>query len=696
MASELQTAPAFILGLGPNGYGHARSLARAGVPALGFYYSRRHFGRSSRLLHAYPVARSLSAEGLASVLIETAARFRGRPVLFAASDEFAFLVAQARVHLAERFAFHWNFAETVLKLFDKGEMIRFCQQAGILCPKTHVTSTAEDIRLAAQAFSFPCVIKPLRSFRTAFPSGRKNYVATSAHDLLLFYELYPDLVGTTLWQEVIDGPDEEIYQCNVLVAESGAVSQICGVRKLRQYPSGFGNMCFGRTEINGIVVSESLRLVRLLGYRGLASIEFKRRASDNRYYFIEMNARLPRYCGLLADAGVNLPHLGYLDLTAADRRSDPSLQQHDNVYWLAVGEDFLSVRQSREPRQGTLVRWIRSIRPARSFAWWDRRDPRPFVHSILKGRASVKTHGAPTPSPSRPGEPADPEHRRFFESQFASPYEIDLGAETFLIYDITPTRWQSAVPILFCPGWMENPQNHKETIYALYREGRRTIFPDSPHGIEAKRRGSFHMAELRKAAVLTATLRLRGVTEVDAIAHSEGAINLAIAATAEGAPLFRNIVLHSPAGLCGAGNILDGAWRACQEARQERRRQARRPTERQLLRDPRRRRMYFGTTLAQTLAEARAIAQADIRDMLVYLRRRGTGIAIIHGADDRLFRMEKMQKNVDLEMVDGFYSVEGGHQQILVEPSRHARFASNALLALERKRDQYHAVCITR
>src|SRR5712692_7096467 len=73
LVSVPQTAPAFILGLGSNGYGHARSLARAGVPALGFYYSCRHFGRSSRLLHAYPVARSLSAEGLASVLIETAA-----------------------------------------------------------------------------------------------------------------------------------------------------------------------------------------------------------------------------------------------------------------------------------------------------------------------------------------------------------------------------------------------------------------------------------------------------------------------------------------------------------------------------------------------------------------------------------------------------------------------------------------------
>ncbi len=696
MASELQTAPAFILGLGPNGYGHARSLARAGVPALGFYYSRRHFGRSSRLLHAYPVARSLSAEGLASILIETAARFRGRPVLFAASDEFAFLVAQAREHLAERFAFHWNFAETVLKLFDKAEMIRFCQQAGILCPKTHVTSTAEDTRLAAQAFSFPCVVKPLRSFRTAFPSGRKNYVAASAQDLLQFYDQYPDLVGATLWQEVIDGPDEEIYQCNVLVAESGAVRQICGVRKLRQYPRGFGNMCFGRTETNGIVVLESLRLLRFLRYRGFASIEFKRRASDNRYYFIEMNARLPRYCGLLADAGVNLPHLGYLDLTPAARRCDPGVQQHDNVYWLTAGEDFLSVRESRGLRPRAWLRWIRSVSQARSFAWWDQRDPLPFLHSILKGRASAKVHRSPKPSGSRPAERAHSERRRFFESQYESPDEVDLGAETFLIYDIIPSRLKSAVPILFCPGWMENPQNHKETIYALYLEGRRMIFPDSPHGIEPEHRGSFRIAELRKAAVLTSTLRLRGISEVDAIAHSEGAINLAIAATADGAPRFRNIVLHSPAGLCGAGNILEGAWRAWQEARQERRRQALQATERQLFRDPRRRRMYFCTTLAQTLAEARAIAEADIRDMLVYLRRRGTGIAIIHGADDRLFRMEEMQKHVDAGMVDGFYSVEGGHRQILLEPTRHARLASNALLALERKRDQYHAVCMTR
>ena len=102
-------------------------------------------------------------------------------------------------------------------------------------------------------------------------------------------------------------------------------------------------------------------------------------------------------------------------------------------------------------------------------------------------------------------------------------------------------------------------------------------------------------------------------------------------------------------------------------------------------------RMYLWKTIAQTFAEARAIAQADIRDMLVDLRRRGTRIAVIHGADDRLFRIEKIQAHVDTGMVDGFYCVAGGHQQILLEPTNHARLANNALLALGRKRDHFNA-----
>src|SRR5205085_9552653 len=182
LASKDQTAPAFVLGLGPNGYGQVRSLARAGITTLGFYYSSEHLGRASRFVQALPVERAISAEALAALLIETAKGFRERPVLFPASDEFAFLVSQGRERLAESFAFHWNSPEIIPKLFDKAEMIRFCQAAGILCPHTYVATNPEEIPRAAEAFTFPCLVKPLRSFRTAFPQDQKNYVAASPSD----------------------------------------------------------------------------------------------------------------------------------------------------------------------------------------------------------------------------------------------------------------------------------------------------------------------------------------------------------------------------------------------------------------------------------------------------------------------------------------------------------------------------------
>ena len=56
--------------------------------------------------------------------------------------------------------------------------------------------------------------------------------------------------------------------------------------ELRQFPPGYGNMCFGRARVTETVASKS-GLLRLL-IRGFASIEFQRR-QGNQCCFIEMN-----------------------------------------------------------------------------------------------------------------------------------------------------------------------------------------------------------------------------------------------------------------------------------------------------------------------------------------------------------------------------------------------------------------------
>src|SRR5262249_38765000 len=151
-------------------------------------------------------------------------------------------------------------------------------------------------------------------------------------------------------------------------------------------------------------------------------------------------------------------------------------------------------------------------------------DPGPFMRSVAR-QPQIAQAVIPTEVSTRTLDP----FRRAFERQYDNPQRVDIGADTFFIYDIVPPRPKSAVPILFCPGWMENPLNHKETIYALFRQGRRIVFPDAPHGIETCPRTNVPLTQLRHAAALIATLRRQSVHEADAIAHSAGAISLAVA-----------------------------------------------------------------------------------------------------------------------------------------------------------------------
>src|SRR3989344_5196207 len=79
------------------------------------------------------------------------------------------------------------------------------------------------------------------------------------------------------------------------------------------------------------------------------------------------------------------------------------------------------------------------------------------------------------------------EFRANFDRQYDNPQSITVEGEKFLIYDIAPEEQKSETPVMFCPGWIEDPVNHKESTYVLYEEGRRVVFPDAPHGISEKR-----------------------------------------------------------------------------------------------------------------------------------------------------------------------------------------------------------------
>jgi predicted ATP-grasp superfamily ATP-dependent carboligase len=380
MRSAAQAPAAFVLGLNENGYGVVRSLGRAGIRVLAFHSEADEYGRLSRLCEAHRLPPRADDAALVRALVARRAHFAAAPVLFPTSDRAALLLARQAIELAPHFRFHWVGAQALEAIVDKAAMSVACARAGVPAPRTRVTRAHDDPLALAHELDFPCLIKP-RRFNAPFPPRLKNFLARTRADLTAFLRAHPQTLGATVCQEVIEGGDDHVFQCTALIGAGGAPRATFCARKLHQYRPGFGVMCFGRSEYNEAVVAQALQLLHFLGYRGLASLEFKYRARDGRYYFIEMNPRLPWYSALFAAAGMNLPQLAWLDLTGGI--GTPPARQRDGVHWLSAKLDVGWFVATRGARREGLLGWLRSIARARACAWFDARDPLPWMRATL-------------------------------------------------------------------------------------------------------------------------------------------------------------------------------------------------------------------------------------------------------------------------------------------------------------------------
>jgi D-aspartate ligase len=398
MPSPRHSTPVFVEGLDVSAYGIARSLGRHGIPVYALNDHLRDplkYSRYVRECFVYPddpsQPRAYAGDSVANedvlcrLMLEWGARFPSKPVLFATSDWFARFLSNQQQKLTEKFLFHWVPPGLFATIVDKGTMVRFCETAGVKVPRTHITSAEDDMALIARDFIYPCLIKPVHRYTASFPvESAKVLIAATPAQAQAFFQKFPQMKGATLLQELIEGGDDQVFQYTALVNSEAEVSAYATVRKLCQYPAGFGSMCYGQTEKNEALAEQGLKLIQALGYRGLGSLEFKYRHKHGGYYFIEMNTRLPWYNGIFADAGVNLPYLAYLDLTGTTM---PHPEQVDGARWLGYHNYASWYCDAGRERQLSRTKFISSVARARSYAWWNPADPKPFVASgILAAR----------------------------------------------------------------------------------------------------------------------------------------------------------------------------------------------------------------------------------------------------------------------------------------------------------------------
>jgi D-aspartate ligase len=369
-----------VIGLEVNGYGMIRSLAKAGIAPAGLARDATEYAAKSRFLREVAFFGTGSGgDRMVDELRGLHRRSGRRLVLFPTADELVVDLTERRQALDEFCLYHWNPAEVLRVGTDKTAMGVWCESLGIRAPRTEQPATLEEVEALAARVSWPVIVKPRSGGDTPFPPGEKNAIVGNAGELISLYRGQPALLGRTLCQEIVTGPDSDIYQVTALMRSGGREPVVSCVRKRRQYPRQRGTTSFGLTEWNPQLIDPALRVLGALEWRGIGSIEFKLGPGGSPY-FIELNPRLPWYNHLFAASGVNLPARMYRDLVDAETSGGEVPKQRDGVTWGHLANDLASHRATRPPPgAGAWIRWAAEHATARSSAWRCLSDPMPAL-----------------------------------------------------------------------------------------------------------------------------------------------------------------------------------------------------------------------------------------------------------------------------------------------------------------------------
>lgn len=367
---------AVVVGGYVNALALVRSLAARGIEVAVVRTRPFDLAQHSRHVSGHDVVARLEQEPerLVELLERRAHDWTGRAV-FPTSDEA--MAALATHH--ERLSSHYRLVvprrDVVGVLLNKQRMLDAAVAIGADVPVCHGDATAAT---AAQDLRYPVVVKPLAAPQFASRFGTKLFVASSRSELSDHVRRMAaaGIPGHVL--DLIPGADSEIFAHCTYIDAAGEPSDGVTVRKLRQSPPGFGVARIADVVPTPPGLHEaSVAILRRIGLRGMASVEFKRDARDGRMRFIEVNGRSVVYGGLLRRAGLDHGALAWADYVLGQpARSCPN---NWPGVWFNLHADLLHAIFSRQDRIGVSQFTAPYRARPRIEALWSASDPLPFL-----------------------------------------------------------------------------------------------------------------------------------------------------------------------------------------------------------------------------------------------------------------------------------------------------------------------------
>ncbi len=376
-----KNVPAVILGLGVNGLGIVRSLALMDIPIYGFYNNKKEIGRFSKYvsaIKAYDV--KTAPKQLLKQLTDFGEKINKKSFLIPESDVYLSFISENREVLSKYFLFNIADKDLITMIIDKSGNMELALRHNVLIPRTMYLDGSDDIDVILAEFKFPVIIKPLNTFSTTFPGNKKNIIIEDRDSLVRLFKNNNSLFGNCIIQEIIIGHDGNIVICSVYFSRDSEPLGVYTGRKIRQYLPDYGVTSYGVSEYIPEVEQISIRFLKSIGYKGLATLEFARDIKSGEYYFLELNGRSYYHNMLFTDCNMNLSYIAYCDTVGIDLH-EKFKRQREGLIWIDFSRDIASFWRKRKEHKIKFMEWLYSVTRARSFAVFNKSDILPFLYS---------------------------------------------------------------------------------------------------------------------------------------------------------------------------------------------------------------------------------------------------------------------------------------------------------------------------
>lgn len=385
----MQSNPVVVLGLSPGGLYLVRALSDAGVQVYGVTCTRES-GRYSKYLRAAQVWMPKDESQLYDYIAGLNKSCAATPVLFPASDRFMEWISLhfERLKTLARFSDSYH-PDRVQQLLDKDRFYQGCEESGVPFPQR--IGLSDSISAAGRQYlQFPVLVKPGRLHEVSdIMKSRKVYTCANAAELRRLADRLPVDRGGWLVQEIVLGPDHDIFCLGgVHLGDGKIVSPISG-RKLRQFPAGYGTAAALHIETPPEELWQYTRtLLTHLKVDGLFEIEFKRDAKDGVWKVFEINARTALWFGAARAAGLPLAESAYsarIDAEGFKGEKPPEEAQKrgcTNVIWRTGLKNAVAVL-SQLVQPGRSRYKLTGSRSSSAWAFWEPADPLPMIVELF-------------------------------------------------------------------------------------------------------------------------------------------------------------------------------------------------------------------------------------------------------------------------------------------------------------------------